>query len=157
MIMSSLAGDATLRDTEIDVCREIEDWRGLRIERPNRFRIEFRVGGMEIGHLHVGNTLHVLFPKVLGGRLRELGRGIVHEIHPESGWVTHLLEASSDVGPALRLLELSYLHKAFVVGQNSSNDLAESSDEFEARLAAVEPDAEIRDLVTSATGSNRLK
>ena len=155
--MSSLAGDATLRGTEIDVCREMEDWRGLRILRPNRFRIEFRLGGMEIGHLHVGDTLHVLFPKALGRRLRELGRGIVHEIHPASGWVTHPLEASSDVEPALRLLELSYLHKALVVGRNSSNDLVVSSDEIEARLAALEPDAEIRDLVAGVSSSNRLK
>lgn len=76
------------------------------------FNLSLKNKTVEIGHIHSGRMLDILFSKKLREVLVAEARTEVHHILPETGWTTTHIRTESDVENALWLLRLSYLQKA---------------------------------------------
>ncbi len=92
----------------------VSSWDGIEA-RPHRFGgVEFKLGSIEIGHIHPSMGL-VDIPYTR--RTREVlvaeGEADEHHILPESGWISLWMRGAQDVDQALRLYRLSYLHKYY--------------------------------------------
>src|SRR5436190_22068891 len=88
---------------------EVESWAGI-TSGPHQFgAIEFRLNGVEIGHLHGDQLLDVAFSKPVRNALIAEKLAEAHHILPESGWVSFRLRQPSDSDHALWLLRLSYV------------------------------------------------
>jgi hypothetical protein len=82
-------------------------------EKPHRFdRVELRVNGHEIGHLHGGRWVDLPFPvRVRNGVRKELvaaGRAQWQHVLPQTGWVSYPIRGEEDVEGALELFRLNY-------------------------------------------------
>lgn len=76
------------------------------------FNLSLKGKIIEVGHLHSGTTLDILFNKALRQALVAEGKTEVHHILPNTGWTTTHIRSEKDVPHALWLLRLSYLQKA---------------------------------------------
>ena len=82
---------------------------------PHRFcGIEFNLGSVEIGHIHVGNGMvDIPYPR----RIRDvlIADGLVqpHHLLPDSGWITTFVRLEADVERIISLYHLSYVQKRF--------------------------------------------
>jgi hypothetical protein len=77
---------------------------------PHRFGgREFRFGNAEIGHLHLGGTVDIPFPRALRDALLATGLADEHRWVPNSGWTTFHVRGEADLRHALWLMRLSYL------------------------------------------------
>jgi hypothetical protein len=79
---------------------------------PHRFGgIEFMLGNVEIGHIHIGGLVDIPFTRMLAQQLIEDGLAEPHHVLPETGWISFYIRKPDDVAHALRLYRLSYLQK----------------------------------------------
>src|SRR5713226_8986917 len=86
----------------------LQGWSGVTAQ-PHRFGgNEYRLGRLEIGHVHGDRLVDIPFPKKIRDKLVAGGRGEPHHILPESGWVSIYLRQASDVDRAIELLRLSF-------------------------------------------------
>jgi hypothetical protein len=77
---------------------------------PHRFGgREFRFGNAEIGHLQLGGTVDIPFPRALRDALLATGLADEHRWVPNSGWTTFHVRGEADLRHALWLMRLSYL------------------------------------------------
>src|ERR1043166_7566638 len=77
---------------------------------PHRFGgLEFRFGDAEIGHLHLGGTVDIPFPRAVRDALLADGLAEEHRWVPNSGWITFRIRREHDLKHALWLMRLSYL------------------------------------------------
>ncbi|MBK8027271.1 MAG: DUF5519 family protein [Chloroflexi bacterium] len=99
-----------------DIPRIIETvsaWEGI-TAHPHRFGgTEFRLGSVEIGHVHHGGLVDIPFTRATRAALVAAGEAQLHHILPESGWISHYLRAPADTDRALRLYRLSLSAQAF--------------------------------------------
>ena len=80
---------------------------------PHRFGgREFRFENAEIGHLHLGGTVDIPFPRALRDALLASGLSDEHRWVPNSGWTTFHVRGEGDLQHALWLMRLSYLRYA---------------------------------------------
>jgi Family of unknown function (DUF5519) len=91
---------------------EVSSWPGISTQ-PHRFGgTEFRFGSGEVGHIHVGGTVDIPFPKSIHDALLAEGLAEQYRWVPNSGWMTFQISREEDVQHALWLMKLSYLrHK----------------------------------------------
>jgi hypothetical protein len=96
---------------------------------PHRFGgREFRFGNAEIGHLHLGGTVDIPFPRALrDGHLTD-GLAEEHRWVPNSGWTTFHVGGEGDLQHALWLMRLSYLRYALKTASNPSGMLEHESE-----------------------------
>src|SRR5260370_1744332 len=83
---------------------------------PHRFGgREFRFGNAELGHVHLGGTVDIPFPRAVRDAL--LADGLAEEHHwvPNSGWTTFHVRGEGDLRHALWLMRLSYLRYALKI------------------------------------------
>jgi hypothetical protein len=86
----------------------VRQWGGVEVT-PHRFGgVEFRVGGREIGHVHVGGVADLLVPVRLRRDLVAAGRAMAHHTLPHSGWISVRLRSEHDVPNAIALFRLNY-------------------------------------------------
>lgn len=74
---------------------------------------------IEIGHLHSGRLLDILFSTKIRDVLIAEGKTKAHHILPETGWTSRSLHNDADLAEALWLLRLSYLQKRSKEQKNS--------------------------------------
>lgn len=94
-----------LKALEDQVC----GWPGVSAE-PHRFGgREFRLGKLEVGHIHNDGAVEIPFPRILRDELLKEGLVEQHRYIPDSGWITFLVRQENDVQHAAWLFRLSYL------------------------------------------------
>ncbi|MGH2748050.1 MAG: luciferase family protein [Actinomycetota bacterium] len=83
-------------------------WTGV-TGHPHRFGgVEFRLGKVELGHLHGDRLADLPFPTKLRNELVQDGRARPHHVLPSSGWVSRPIRDASDVAEVIALFRLNY-------------------------------------------------
>jgi hypothetical protein len=96
---------AHLKSLEDHIC----SWPGVAAE-PHRFGGRaFRLGKLEVGHVHNDGAVNIPFPRSLRDELINEGLAQKHSCAPDSGWITFNIREEDDVQRASWLLRLSYL------------------------------------------------
>jgi hypothetical protein len=91
-----------------DIAEEVSSWSGV-TALPHRFGgVEFRIGKVEIGHLHGNHLADLPFPKKTRDELVAGGRALPHHVLPESGWVSRPIKDESDAAEAIALFRMNY-------------------------------------------------
>jgi hypothetical protein len=90
----------------------ITSWPGMTAE-PHRFGgIEFKLNGVEIGHVHHHGMVDIPFNSQIRDQLIAEGRAEVHHLLKDTGWITFYIRQPEDVEQAIWLFRLSYLFYA---------------------------------------------
>jgi hypothetical protein len=90
------------------IVAEVRQWPGVSIHRHRFGGVEFRVGRLELGHIHGNHLLDVPFPVRVRDELVADGLAIPHHILPDSGWVSLPLRSPADVARAVSLLRRAW-------------------------------------------------
>ena len=95
------------------IAGDVLAWNGI-TSAPHRFgAVEFNLivdgRSTEIGHVHGGSLVDILFSVRVREVLVAEGRARPHHILPETGWISYLVRTEDDVPGAVWLLRLSYL------------------------------------------------
>jgi len=69
---------------------------------------EFRVGRLEIGHLHGNRVADLPFPRAVRDELVARGEASPHHHLPHSGWVSVYLSGEPDIPAVLALFRRNY-------------------------------------------------
>lgn len=70
--------------------------------------VEFRLGKIELGHLHGDRLADLPFPKKIRDELVVEGRALPHHVLPSSGWVSREIDEPGDVDKVIALFRLNY-------------------------------------------------
>lgn len=90
------------------IVREVSSWSGVRTT-PHRFGgVEFRVGRVELGHLHGDRLADLPFPRKLRDELVSTGEAAPHHVLPDSGWVSRAVRGPGDVEAVIGLFRRNY-------------------------------------------------
>ncbi|MBA3350339.1 MAG: DUF5519 family protein [Actinobacteria bacterium] len=90
------------------ITREVGSWDGV-TSRSHRFGgVEFRLGRVELGHIHGDSLADLPFPKKTRYSLIASGRAEPHHVLPDTGWLTRRMRSESDVDDVIRLFRLNY-------------------------------------------------
>ena len=111
------------------VKEEVLRWPGMSSHPHVMHAVEFCFEGREIGHLHHGGALHIMFPRALREELLNQKLASTHPWVPKAG-VSFQIASENDVSSALRLLRLSYLRFALKKAENAAEFLASDSIKF---------------------------
>ncbi len=91
------------------ISEEVTSWPGVQAGPGTRGELGFRVGGLEIGHLHGDHAAHFGFPRDVGAELREQGRVAPHPVNPHSTkMAARGIETDADVREVIELMRLNY-------------------------------------------------
>jgi len=91
---------------------EVSAWPKVSVH-PHRFGgREFCFGSAEVGHVHMGGTLDIPFPRPVRDALLAAGHAEQHRWVPDSGWITFHVRGEDDLQHAFWLMRLSYLRYA---------------------------------------------
>jgi hypothetical protein len=87
-------------------------WEGVSAS-PHRFGgVEFALGRVEIGHIHLHSGLvDIPFTRSIRAALVEAGEAQAHHLLADSGWISFRIRTNEDIDQARRLFRLSYLQK----------------------------------------------
>lgn len=102
--------DAMGRHGEIHeaIRAEIASWSGVEAV-PHRFGgTEFRLGRVELGHLHGDRLADLPFPRRIRDEVVEAGRASPHHVLPESGWVSRWIAGPGEIEDVIALFRLNY-------------------------------------------------
>jgi hypothetical protein len=106
------------------IAEEVLSWPGV-TSAPHRFGgVEFRLGRIELGHLHGDRLADLPFPKSVRNELLESGDARPHHVLPESGWVSRSLRSPEDVEAVIGLFRLNYER---VLARRASSSGSENS------------------------------
>ena len=87
---------------------EVGSWDGVESHGHRFGGVEFRLGRVELGHIH-GDTLADLpFPRKTRDSLIDSGRAEPHHVLPDTGWVSRRIRSSSDVDDVIELFRVNY-------------------------------------------------
>jgi Family of unknown function (DUF5519) len=76
---------------------------------PHRFGgTEYRVGRIELDHVHGDLLADLPFPKRIRDELVRTGDALPHHVLPDSGWVSYWIESDADVDRAVELFRMNY-------------------------------------------------
>ena len=87
---------------------EVSSWSGVTAASHRFEGVEFRVGKVELGHLHGDYLADLPFPTKLRNQLVEEGRAGPHHVLPASGWVSRRIKDRSDVDEVIALFRMNY-------------------------------------------------
>lgn len=88
--------------------REIMGWPGVSKSSHRFGGVEFRLGRIELGHLHGDRFADLPFPKRVRDELIAAGRASVHQPLPNSGWVRKWIGDEDDVRDVIELFRMNY-------------------------------------------------
>jgi len=87
---------------------EVQSWPGVAVG-PHRFGgVEFRVGRVELGHLHGDRLADLPFPMRIHDQLIAEGRAAAHHVLPDSGWVSRWIAGPADIEEVVALFRVNY-------------------------------------------------
>lgn len=108
--------DQAIETTSIhDLIRStVAGWPGVTALEHRFGGTEFRVGKVEIGHIHGDRLADLPFPKRIRNELVDSGKALPHHVLPDSGWVSKPISGPEDVGEVIALFKMNYdrYHKA---------------------------------------------
>jgi hypothetical protein len=87
---------------------EVGSWEGVETHDHRFGGLEFRLGRVELGHIHGDVLADLPFPKRTRDALIDSGRAEPHHVLPDSGWVSRRIRSSSDVDDVIELFRLNY-------------------------------------------------
>lgn len=95
-----------------DITNQITAWDNV-TSAPHRFGgVEYRLHKTEIGHVHRGGQVDILFSKAIREQLIAENKAELHHILPESRWITfRIRDHVDDIDHAVWRMRLSYLQK----------------------------------------------
>jgi len=91
---------------------EVSAWPNISVHAHRFGGREFCFGSAEVGHVHMGGTLDIPFPRLVRDALLAAGDAEQHRWVPDSGWITFHVRGEDDLQHALWLMRLSYLRYA---------------------------------------------
>lgn len=98
-------------DYSLDLIEALTHWEGISVE-PHRFGgREFKLGKVEIGHVHRGGMLDIPYTVALRAQLIIEGKTGPHHLLPDTGWTSFYLREEADLAQGLWLLQVSRLQK----------------------------------------------
>jgi hypothetical protein len=99
-------------DARMNAGRRIDEavssWAGV-TRHSHRFGgVEFRLGRVELGHVHGDRLADLPFPKARRDELVSAGQAEPHHVLPDSGWVSRWIRSDGDVDEVIELFRLNY-------------------------------------------------
>lgn len=95
--------DASNRITE-----QVTSWEGVTSRFHRYGGVEFRLGRVELGHIHGDHLADLPFPKTTRDELISSGRAEPHHVLPDTGWVSRRIGSDADVEDVIALFRLNY-------------------------------------------------
>ena len=90
------------------ISREVGSWDDI-TSQPHRFGgVEFRLGRVELGHIHGDSLADLPFPKATRDSLIASGRAEPHHVLPDSGWLSRRIKSDPDIDDVIELFRLNY-------------------------------------------------
>ena len=122
-----------MREKIEHIKQTVTSWPGM-TANPHRFGgLEFNLGSVEIGHIHLNGMVDIPFNSKIRNQLLAEKRVVPHHILPETGWITFYIRSAADVDTAIWLFRLSYLFYATRGSQKAAlKDVLDVPAEFEA-------------------------
>ena len=80
-------GDAAER-----ISREVGSWDDITSQSHRFGGVEFRLGRVELGHIHGDSLADLPFPKATRDSLIASGRAEPHHVLPDSGWLSRRIK-----------------------------------------------------------------
>ncbi|MBW4437243.1 MAG: DUF5519 family protein [Pleurocapsa minor GSE-CHR-MK-17-07R] len=101
-----------MREWVNQVIETVSGWDGISAA-PHRFGgVEFSLGNVEVGHVHLNNGMvDIPYTVKLREALVASGAAGLHHLLRDSGWITFYIRTAEDAAHAARLYRLSYLQK----------------------------------------------
>jgi len=96
--------------------RELLNWPDVTAGEHRFGGREFRVGKLELGHLHGSRVADLPFPRAERDELVARGEALAHHHLPHSGWVSFHLHGEKDIPAVLALFRRNY-ERLHPVGQ----------------------------------------
>jgi hypothetical protein len=91
------------------IIETVTSWPGVVSGPGRRGELAFKVGGIEIGHLHGDHAAHFAFPRTVWTDLKDAGRIDDHPVFPgRPGLGARRIETADDVREVIALLRLNY-------------------------------------------------
>ena len=91
------------------ITEEVTSWPGVEAGPGRRGEFAFRIGRLELGHLHGDRSAHFSFPKDVWSELRAAGRITEHPVFPgRQGPAARAIATEDDVRDVIALLRLNY-------------------------------------------------
>ena len=91
------------------IVETVTAWPGVVAGPGRRGELAFKVGGIEIGHLHGDRSAHFAFPRRVWSELKEEGRIEDHPVFPgKPGLGARRIADAEDVRDVIALLRLNY-------------------------------------------------
>lgn len=90
------------------IAHTVSQWPGVTTDDNGRMGVEFRVGKVELGHIHGHHIVHMPMPKRTRDELVNAGHAMPHPVMPHSGWIQILIAAPEDTDNALELFRQNY-------------------------------------------------
>lgn len=95
-------------EIEDRIVNEVMSWPGVASAAHRFGGVEFRVGRIELGHLHGDGLADLPFPKAVRNELVGRGDAKPHHVLPDSGWVSRRIGSPEDVDAVIRLFRMNY-------------------------------------------------
>jgi hypothetical protein len=83
-------------------------WNGVTAHSHRFGGVEFRLGKVELGHLHGDRLADLPFPTSIRNQLVQEGRAQPHHVLPSSGWVSRSIRDGADVDEVISLFRMNY-------------------------------------------------
>jgi luciferase-like monooxygenase len=97
------------RTASQQITDEVTSWPGVEAGHGKRGEFGFKVGRVEIGHLHGDHAAHFFFGKELGSELKGEGRVVDHPVFPgKPGPAARRIDGEEDVRDVIALMRLNY-------------------------------------------------
>ena len=100
------------------IFHSVTEWESVQSATHRFGGIEFTLGQVEIGHIHMNGMVDIPFTKKVAQQLIKDQRAEPHHILPDTGWISFYIRSATDITQALWLFRLSYLQKRLARNRN---------------------------------------
>lgn len=90
------------------ISAEVASWPGVKATAHHMGGTEFRLGKVELGHLHGDRLADLPFPRRIRDELVRSGKASPHHVLPESGWVSRWIVGPADIEDVIALFRLNF-------------------------------------------------
>jgi hypothetical protein len=91
-----------------EIERAVRSWPNVSAHAHRFGGVEFRLGRVELGHLHGDSLADLPFPKKLRDELIAHDRAVPHHVLPDTGWVSRWIRGREDAADVIELFRLNY-------------------------------------------------
>jgi hypothetical protein len=95
-------------DASRRISEQVTSWAGVTTASHRYGGVEFRLGRVELGHIHGDRLADLPFPKATRDHLIASGRAEPHHVLPDTGWVSRRIGSDADVEDVIALFRINY-------------------------------------------------